>query len=149
MGQGPDSRDHSTSDLSRHESYFRRCSSVFVIVFLFYDPFNGLMVFFPGRDYDYQTLNLTFAVNVIKFGLIIGLFPRPLKPCAVSSISVSLSLKPTLVSFPACYRTFLPRFNKKLNSSDLWLRNGLRRWKSTGMTGMISRFVRPLNLVCL
>jgi cytochrome P450 len=32
------------------------------------------------RDYDYQTLNLTYAVNVIKFGLIIGMFPKPLKP---------------------------------------------------------------------
>ncbi|KAF8467570.1 cytochrome P450 [Russula ochroleuca] len=32
------------------------------------------------RDYDYQTLNLTFAVNVVKFGLIISLFPEPLKP---------------------------------------------------------------------
>ena len=47
--------------------------------------------YFSGRDYDYQTLNLTFAVNVVKFGLIIGLFPRPLKPCVVSSISVSVT----------------------------------------------------------
>ena len=39
-----------------------------------------LIFFFSGRDYDYQTLNLTFAVNVIKFGMIIGMFPRPLKP---------------------------------------------------------------------
>ncbi|KAH9992086.1 cytochrome P450 [Russula vinacea] len=31
------------------------------------------------RDYDYQTLNLTFAVNVVKFGLIISLFPKPLR----------------------------------------------------------------------
>jgi cytochrome P450 len=31
------------------------------------------------QDYDYQTLNLTFAVNVVKFGLIISLFPKPLK----------------------------------------------------------------------
>ena len=37
------------------------------------------------RDYDYQTLNLTFAINVMKYGLIIGLFPEPLKPCVVSS----------------------------------------------------------------
>ncbi|KAF8467591.1 cytochrome P450 [Russula ochroleuca] len=31
------------------------------------------------RDHDYQTLNLTFAVNVMKYGMIISLFPKPLK----------------------------------------------------------------------
>jgi cytochrome P450 len=31
------------------------------------------------RDHDYQTLNLTFAVNVVKSAMIIGLFPKPLK----------------------------------------------------------------------
>ena len=45
-----------------------------------------VLTLFPGRDYDYQTLNLTFAVNVVKFGLIIGMFPRPLKPCVVPFI---------------------------------------------------------------
>jgi hypothetical protein len=100
---------------------------------------------FKGQDYDYQTLNLTFAVNVVKFGLIISLFPKPLKLCVVSSVLVPLSpLKPTLVSFHGYYRTSPSRFNKKLNTSDLWLRNDLRRWRSMGMTGMISRFVRPL-----
>jgi len=39
------------------------------------------------RDYDYQTLNLTFAVNVIKYGLIIGMFPRPLKPIVSRMLS--------------------------------------------------------------
>ncbi|KAI0261281.1 cytochrome P450 [Gloeopeniophorella convolvens] len=32
------------------------------------------------RDPEYQKLNLTFAVNVVKFATIIGLFPRSLKP---------------------------------------------------------------------
>ena len=40
-------------------------------------------IVFPGRDDNYQTLNINFAVNVIKFGLIISMFPRPLKPCVV------------------------------------------------------------------
>ncbi|KAF8467574.1 cytochrome P450 [Russula ochroleuca] len=31
------------------------------------------------RDYDYQTLNLTFAVNFTKFGMIISMVPKPLK----------------------------------------------------------------------
>jgi len=32
------------------------------------------------RNPDYQTLNLTFAINVIKYATIISLFPKPLKP---------------------------------------------------------------------
>ncbi|KAF8463174.1 cytochrome P450 [Russula ochroleuca] len=39
------------------------------------------------RDYDYQTLNSTFAVNVVKFGMIISLFPKPLKPIVSRMIS--------------------------------------------------------------
>ena len=56
--------------------------------------------FFPGRDYDYQTLNLSFAINVVKFGLIIGMFPEPLKPFVVLSIQLKVhipfSLNPPL-----------------------------------------------------
>jgi hypothetical protein len=92
MGQSPYSRDNSTRDLPYHESYFCRCSSMFVIIFPFYDPFSDLCWFFAGRDYDYQTLNLTFAVNLLKFGMIISLFPKPLRPCVTSSIFVPLSL---------------------------------------------------------
>lgn len=102
---------------------------------------------FSGRDSGYQTLNLTYTINVVKSAIIIGFFPKPLKPCIVSSIRVSLSLKPTLVSFHECYRAFPHRFDKKLSLSDLWSRNGLRRWRSTVRTGMISRFVRLLHLV--
>ncbi|KAH9992088.1 hypothetical protein BJV77DRAFT_465911 [Russula vinacea] len=40
------------------------------------------------QNYDYQTLNLTFAETVVKSAMIIGMFPKPLKPCAVSSILV-------------------------------------------------------------
>ncbi|KAF8491192.1 cytochrome P450 [Russula emetica] len=39
------------------------------------------------RDYDYQTLNLTYAVNIVKFGLIIGMFPKPLKPIVTRILS--------------------------------------------------------------
>jgi hypothetical protein len=38
-----------------------------------------VLIFFPGRDHEYQDLNLSFAINVMKFGMIIGLFPKPLK----------------------------------------------------------------------
>ena len=53
-----------------------------------------MLIFFPGRNYDHQTLNLTFAVNVVKFGLIIGMFPKPLGQCVVPYIYVLLPLKP-------------------------------------------------------
>src|SRR6267142_5768212 len=43
---------------------------------------------FQGRNPDYRGLNLTFAINVIKFGMIISLFPKPLKPCVVVAIFV-------------------------------------------------------------
>jgi hypothetical protein len=46
----------------------------------------------PGRDHDYQTLNIAFATNVVKSGMIIRMFPKPLKPCAVLSICVPLPL---------------------------------------------------------
>jgi hypothetical protein len=35
--------------------------------------------FVPGRDRDYLNLNVTYAANVVKFGMIISLFPKPLK----------------------------------------------------------------------
>jgi hypothetical protein len=42
VGQGPYSRDSATCDLPRHESYFCRRPSMFVIIFRFYVPFSGL-----------------------------------------------------------------------------------------------------------
>jgi hypothetical protein len=38
-----------------------------------------------GRDRDYQSLNSNFAVNVLKFAMIISVFPKPLKPYVVMS----------------------------------------------------------------
>jgi len=49
---------------------------------------NRILVGVPlCRDYDYQSLNLTFAVNVLKHGFIISLFPNPLKPIVSRIIS--------------------------------------------------------------
>jgi hypothetical protein len=45
-----------------------------------------------GRNQDYLTLNINFAVNVIKFAMIIGLFPKPLKPYVVMSCIDYVSL---------------------------------------------------------
>jgi cytochrome P450 len=39
------------------------------------------------RDRDYQTLNLNFAVNVVKSATIISMFPKPLKPIVARTLS--------------------------------------------------------------
>ncbi|KAI9434726.1 cytochrome P450 [Lactarius indigo] len=39
------------------------------------------------RNQDYLTLNLNFAVNVMKFATIIGMFPKPLKPIVARVLS--------------------------------------------------------------
>ena len=43
-----------------------------------------------GRNRDYQTLNLNFAVNVIKYATIISMFPNPLKPYVTMSCHESV-----------------------------------------------------------
>jgi len=102
----------------------------------------SVLIFVLGRNPDYHKLNLTFAINVVKYGTIISLFPKPLKPCVVVPVYVpmSLSLRHTLVSWHGCYRIFLHRFDKRLNLSDPWLRNGSQRWRNSERTG-INRFV--------
>jgi len=44
-------------------------------------------MFFVGRNLDYQDLNLTFAINVVKFATIIRFFPKPLKPIVARVLS--------------------------------------------------------------
>jgi len=39
------------------------------------------------RNLDYQDLNLTFAINVVKFATIIRFFPKPLKPIVARVLS--------------------------------------------------------------
>ncbi|KAI9441477.1 cytochrome P450 [Lactarius indigo] len=39
------------------------------------------------RNQDYLTLNLDYAVNVMKFATIIGMFPKPLKPIVARLLS--------------------------------------------------------------
>lgn len=50
-----------------------------------------MLNFVPGRDRDYLNLNVTYAANVVKFGMIISLFPKPLKLYVVTSTRVALS----------------------------------------------------------
>jgi hypothetical protein len=65
---------------------------MFVIILLFFFSLlrPPLLIFCPGRDRDYQNLNLGFAVNVVIFGTIISCFPKPLKLCVVPPLSVFL-----------------------------------------------------------
>ncbi|KAI9441476.1 cytochrome P450 [Lactarius indigo] len=65
-----------------------------------------------GRNEEYLTLNLNYAVNVLKFATIIGIFPKPLKP--------------------VCYLTFHRKSDKKWNLLDLWSRNVSRECMSLG-----------------
>ena len=46
--------------------------------------------FVLGRDHDYQTLNIAYAVNVQINGMIISLFPKPLKLYVLIFIHVPL-----------------------------------------------------------
>jgi hypothetical protein len=64
---------------------------MFVIIFHFSILLVAGAEFFSGRDHDYQTLNMTFATNVVKSGMIIRLFPKPLKLCVVICTRFSLS----------------------------------------------------------
>jgi hypothetical protein len=69
---------------------------------------NGLSNFPLGRDHDYQVLNTTFAVNVVKFGTIIGLFPKFLKPCVFTLSPCSLVVTKTHSSIVSRMLSNLP-----------------------------------------
>ena len=124
---------------------------VFLLAFLFVRDHSralwivrSVLMFFIGRNPDYQHLNLTFAINVVKFATIIRFFPKPLKLCAAvfTNVRIPPSLRRTLALWHACYRTSLPRFDKRLNSSGLWSRSGSRRWRNLERTG-ICPYVNP------
>jgi hypothetical protein len=85
LGQGSPSRNRSTSDLSEF-LYVRNHFSVLLLGLLRLP----LLIFCPGRDRDYQNLNLGFAINVVILGAIVSWFPKPLKLCVVPPLSVFL-----------------------------------------------------------
>jgi hypothetical protein len=64
---------------------------MFVFIFHFSIPLVAGADSFTGRDHEYQTLNIAFATNVVKSGMIIRLFPKPLKLCVATSTRFSLS----------------------------------------------------------
>ena len=68
----------------------------------------SVLMFFPGRNLDYHKLNLTFAINVVKYGIIISFFPGPLKRCVVVPVYVPISLSLTHNSIVARMLSNLP-----------------------------------------
>ncbi len=69
----------------------------------------SVLISFLGRNPDYHKLNLTFAINVIKYATIISLFPKTLKPCVVVPVYVPISL-------PLRYNSIVARMLSNLPS---------------------------------
>ncbi len=55
---------------------------MFVTFLCLFYPFSHLSDFLlrSGRNDDYQNLNLTYATQVMKSSVVLGVFPKPLKP---------------------------------------------------------------------
>ncbi len=49
-----------------------------------------LLIFFLGRNREYQDLNLNIVFNVAVSATIISWFPKPLKRCVIPPLSVFL-----------------------------------------------------------
>jgi hypothetical protein len=88
---------------------------------------------------------LTFAVNAVKSAAIIGMFPKPLKPCVVLFNDLPLDPEMHPVLYLVYYPTFHPRFDKLSNLSDLWLKNVSRKWRNLARIGIINPFVKPFH----
>ncbi|KAI9440515.1 cytochrome P450 [Lactarius indigo] len=81
------------------------------------------------RDQGYLTLNLNFAVNVMKFGTIIGMFPKPLKLIAAHLLSNIPSqirqgmeyIKPMVKERFAGMEVFGKDWDDKPNDMLMWL----------------------------
>jgi len=81
LGQNSRFRNDATCSLRDHESCLCRDSAVCVKTLLKV----LLLIGHIGRDKDYQTLNMNYAVNVFKFATIIKMFPESVKPYVAMS----------------------------------------------------------------
>jgi hypothetical protein len=91
MGQSSDYKNDSACDLCDLESCVCWDSAVCVKSLQSFHSTNTVNRCLIGRDQEYQTLNLTYAVNIIKIAMIISIFPKPLKPYVVLSCPKSVS----------------------------------------------------------
>ena len=85
MGQSSRGRNDSTSDLRDHESCVCRDSVMYVGSPILPSDKYPLLTSLIGRNQEYLNLNLNFAVNAVKFAIIIGMFPKLLKGYVVMS----------------------------------------------------------------
>jgi cytochrome P450 len=81
------------------------------------------------RDQEYQTLNLTYAVNIIKIATIISIFPKSLKPIVTRLISnipskirqVTQFIRPIVEERLAKMEEFGEDWDDKPNDMLMWL----------------------------
>ncbi|KAH9975542.1 cytochrome P450 [Lactifluus volemus] len=104
------------------------------------------------RNRDYQTLNLTFAVNAVKSAAIIGMFPKPLKPI-VSRILSNLPsqirqaiefIRPMVEERFAKMEEFGEDWDNKPNDMLMWLMS-----EAKGVERSLDGLARRLLLVNL
>ncbi|KAN0118582.1 Cytochrome P450, partial [Russula decolorans] len=103
-----------------------------------------------SRDEDYQTLNLTFAINVLKFGFIISLFPKSLKPIASRMLSNLPSqtqqqiefLRPMVEERLAKMEEYGEHWDDKPNDMLMWLMS-----EAKGVERSLEGWARRLLLV--
>jgi len=85
LGQSSRDRNNATCGLRDHESCVCWVSAVCVKTLRSFHSIN-INQCLIGQNQGYLNLNLNFAINVMKFATIIGMFPKPLKPyVAISS----------------------------------------------------------------
>ncbi|KAI0292786.1 cytochrome P450 [Russula brevipes] len=73
------------------------------------------------RNRDYQTLNLTFAVNVIKYGTIISMFPKPFKRLPSQIRQEIEFIRPMVKERFAKMEEFGDDWDDKPNDMLMWL----------------------------
>ncbi|KAI0254414.1 cytochrome P450 [Lactifluus subvellereus] len=102
------------------------------------------------RNRDYQALNLTIAVNVVKFGLIISMFPKPLR-ALVSRILSNLPsqirqeiefIRPMVEERFAKMEEFGEEWDDKPNDMLMWLMS-----EAKGVEKSVDGLARRLLLV--
>ncbi|KAI9440521.1 cytochrome P450 [Lactarius indigo] len=100
------------------------------------------------RDQGYLTLNLNFAINVIKSATIIGMFPKPLKPIAarfISNLSSQIRqemeyIKPMVEERFARMEEFGKDWDDKPNDMLMWLMDDAKGAERT-LEGLAQRLL--------
>ncbi|KAH9975535.1 cytochrome P450 [Lactifluus volemus] len=102
------------------------------------------------RNRDYQTLNLTFAINVVKFGMVLSMFPKPLRPIVSRILSDFPSqirqeteyIRPMVEERFAKMKEFGEDWDDKPNDMLMWLMN-----EAKGVERSLDGLARRLLLI--